>query len=475
MPPKTTKRPAAATQPETPRPAWFAAAQPWLSTLARLALGVVWIIAGAQKVGDPAAFVRATRAYDATPEWLTKAIGYGLPYFEIALGVLLIIGIGTRLLGIVSAGLFVVFLIGIIQASARGLQIECGCFGGGGALNEDQDTTYTIDIIRDVAMLIGALFLVVWPRSNLSADDAVFRTATPDPKQVRVGPRRTQQAQKRLAALQARRQREARVRTFSAYGGVAAVLVAVGLIGIWAQSERVDPTGPVTAPPSADSGGFVVGKDSAPVTLDVYEDLICPACGSFEEQIGPDLATMVEDGEIRIRYHMLGFLDRMSKPVGYSTRAANAVAAAAEAGKFEQYHKLLYEHQPTEGSAGLSNEQLIKYGTEAGIKDQKFDDAVRSGTYSNWVRDISDHASKEGVNQTPTLRIDGKDIETPTIDAIKSAVEQARAGTWEDSSSDGGGANVGLIVGLSVAIVLCILALFWYSRGSAASRSRSRR
>lgn len=477
MPPKTTTRPAA-TNAGGRHPAWFTAVQPWLSTLARLALGVVWIIAGAQKVGDPAGFVRATRAYDATPEWLTKATGYGLPYLEIAVGVLLIIGIGTRLLGIVSALLFVVFLVGIIQASVRGLKIECGCFGGGGTLEENQDTTYTIDIIRDAAMLIGALFLVLWPGSKMSADEALFRSSTPDPKQVRVGPRRTKQAQKRLAAIQARRRREDRMRTYGVFGGVAVMLVAVGFIGIAVQSQRVDTSGPVTAPPSADSGGFVVGNESAPVTVDVYEDLICPACGSFEEQTGPDLTEMVENGDIRIRYHLLGFLDPQSSPAGYSTRAANAVAAASEAGVFEKYHKLLYENQPAEGSAGLSNEELIKYGEEAGIKKgdrlTRFEEAVRSGTYSNWVRQASEDASKDGVSQTPTVRIDGKDVQ-PAIEDIQSAVEQAREGTWNTESSESGGANIGLIVGLSVAIVLCVLAMIWYSRGSAASRSRPRR
>ena len=60
--------------------------RPWLSTVARLVLGVVWIWAGWAKLVDPRGFTQAVRAYDATPEWLSKLVGYGLPMFELCLG-----------------------------------------------------------------------------------------------------------------------------------------------------------------------------------------------------------------------------------------------------------------------------------------------------------------------------------------------------------------------------------------------------
>ena len=72
----------------------------------------MWIWASVAKLKSPRTFVQAVRAYDATPEWLSKAIGYGLPVLELALGILLIVGIAVRLAAIVSAVLFVVFLIG---------------------------------------------------------------------------------------------------------------------------------------------------------------------------------------------------------------------------------------------------------------------------------------------------------------------------------------------------------------------------
>ena len=128
---------------------------PWLGTAARVLLGVVWAWAAVAKMGDPAASVRAVRAYDLLPEWLAKGVGYGLPFLEIGLAVLLIAGLATRLAAVLSSALLVVFLAGIISAASRGLQIECGCFGGGGQLGAGQSTAYTGEILRDAGVAAG--------------------------------------------------------------------------------------------------------------------------------------------------------------------------------------------------------------------------------------------------------------------------------------------------------------------------------
>src|SRR4051812_48411722 len=80
--------------------------RPWVGTAARLLLGGIWIWAALSKLRDPLTFTQAVRAYDATPEWLSKAIGYGLPVLELALGVLLILGITVRIAAAISAALF---------------------------------------------------------------------------------------------------------------------------------------------------------------------------------------------------------------------------------------------------------------------------------------------------------------------------------------------------------------------------------
>jgi uncharacterized membrane protein YphA (DoxX/SURF4 family) len=144
-----------------------AAAGPWLATAGRLVLGGVFVVAGALKVPDPAAAVRAVRAYQLLPESLVAPVAFGLPVLEIAVGLALLAGVFVRTAALASAVLLVVFLVGVGSAWARGLQIDCGCFGNGGQVAAGE-TAYPAEIIRDVALLIVALALVRWPASRFA-------------------------------------------------------------------------------------------------------------------------------------------------------------------------------------------------------------------------------------------------------------------------------------------------------------------
>jgi uncharacterized membrane protein YphA (DoxX/SURF4 family) len=136
---------------------------------ARLAVGGVFVAAGALKLPDPAESVRAVRAYRLLPEAVVPAIGYGLPLLEIAVGLLLAVGLAVRLAAAVSAGLLVLFVVGVSAAWARGLQIDCGCFGGGGEVGPGE-TKYGREVARDAGLLVLAALLVRRPRTRLSLD-----------------------------------------------------------------------------------------------------------------------------------------------------------------------------------------------------------------------------------------------------------------------------------------------------------------
>jgi uncharacterized membrane protein YphA (DoxX/SURF4 family) len=87
-----------------------------------------------------------------------------LPWLEIGLGVALLAGVATRLVAAFSAALLLVFVAGVTQAWARGLSIDCGCFGGGGAVTPGE-TAYGRELLRDVGFLLLAGWLVVRPRT----------------------------------------------------------------------------------------------------------------------------------------------------------------------------------------------------------------------------------------------------------------------------------------------------------------------
>jgi uncharacterized membrane protein YphA (DoxX/SURF4 family) len=140
---------------------------PWLATAARLLLGGVFVVAGVLKVPDPAAAVRAVRAYHLLPETLVAPVAFGLPVVEIAVGLVLLAGVFVRTAAIASAVLLVVFLAAVGSAWARGLQIDCGCFGNGGQVAAGE-TAYPAEVLRDAALLLVALALARWPRSRLA-------------------------------------------------------------------------------------------------------------------------------------------------------------------------------------------------------------------------------------------------------------------------------------------------------------------
>jgi uncharacterized membrane protein YphA (DoxX/SURF4 family) len=142
---------------------------PLLSFAARLVLAGVFLLAGALKVVDPQGAVQAVRAYQLLPAALATPVGYGLPFLEIALGLLLAGGILTRITAGAAATLLVVFLAGVASAAARGLSIDCGCFGGGGTVAPGQ-TRYAGEIARDLGLLLLAAWLIWRPRSLFSLD-----------------------------------------------------------------------------------------------------------------------------------------------------------------------------------------------------------------------------------------------------------------------------------------------------------------
>ena len=141
-----------------------------VGTLARFGLAAVWLVSGLLKAADPDQTYVAVRAYDVLPEPGVEVVAALLPWVELALGVLLLVGVGTRLVAALSAVLLVVFVAGVTQAWARGLSIDCGCFGGGGAVEPGQ-TTYVQELLRDTGFLLMAGWLVARPHTLVALDD----------------------------------------------------------------------------------------------------------------------------------------------------------------------------------------------------------------------------------------------------------------------------------------------------------------
>ena len=201
---------------------------------------------------------------------------------------------------------------------------------------------------------------------------------------------------------------------------IAAIVVVVlfaGAVGfgIW-YAQR--PAGNAVAPTGASAAGVTVGNPSAPHTVDLYLDFLCPVCRAYEQQSGATLDGLVSADTAKIVYHPIAILDRLSS-TQYSSRAAAAAGCAANAGVFPQFVKLLYANQPPENSAGLPDSQLTALAQQAGAP-ATVGQCIADGTYKGWAAGITDQASKAGVNGTPTVVVDGRSIAL-TDEALRSA------------------------------------------------------
>ncbi len=405
--------------------------RPWLGLLARLVLAAIWAWAALEKLGSPRNFTRAVRAYDATPEWLSQAIGYGLPVLELALAVLLLLGVTTRLAASVSTFLFVVFIIGIVQAAIRGIKLDCGCFGGGGTTTS---TTYTLDLLRDLGLLVLAVFLVLWPLTALSIDRYNTRhdeVELPSAKRLR-----TKDGLRKYEAAVAAKRKAARVRETYLNIAVAIVVAMVAFIGVGVQGNRAKVDGSTTATNASVKHGVVNGTKAA-ATIDVYEDFQCPHCEEFEQQAGAALVAAPKANTAQVRYHPIAILDRFSNGNNYSTRAANAAICASDASVafFLKYHETLFGKdkegatvQPEENGNGRSNADFVRYAKEAGLTGEAyttFTSCVNSETHKALVEAMTVQASKDGVNSTPTIKVNGKTLKNNTLAELQKAIADA--------------------------------------------------
>jgi uncharacterized membrane protein YphA (DoxX/SURF4 family) len=142
----------------------------WAGTVARLALAVVFLAAAYPKIGDLAGSGRAVNAYQLMPFAIAKIVGAALPFVELVLALFLLAGLATKAVAGIGTALLTVYIGGIASVWSRGLSIDCGCFGGGGQLAAGAHPDYLWDILRDIALLVVAVFLLFSPRTRLSID-----------------------------------------------------------------------------------------------------------------------------------------------------------------------------------------------------------------------------------------------------------------------------------------------------------------
>jgi protein-disulfide isomerase len=214
---------------------------------------------------------------------------------------------------------------------------------------------------------------------------------------------------------------------------VVLVLVAAGITGYAVMNKQsTSSAGKLVTPTLAVDSGTAFAVGTGPITVDLYEDFMCPICHEFETQSGATVKQLIADKKVTVRYHPVAILDGSSNGTNYSTRAAGAAAEAGQEGKFVEYHDVLYANQPAEGSNGLTDAKLISLGKSVGLTSSAFSDAVTNKTYDTWADTVTETFAKRGYTGTPTIVVNGKQVEGPNntlpSDAVFSQAVAAAAG-----------------------------------------------
>ena len=146
---------------------------PVTGLIARLVLAGVLLVAGFAKIFEGGVIAaRAINAYKIFPPSWAPFLGFALPALEIALGLLLLVGLFVRTSALMTAIVMFLFILGIASVWARGYSIDCGCFGGGGEVSpEGKAWRYTSEILRDLLFAGLAVRLAIWPQTRFAVEN----------------------------------------------------------------------------------------------------------------------------------------------------------------------------------------------------------------------------------------------------------------------------------------------------------------
>jgi protein-disulfide isomerase len=152
-----------------------------------------------------------------------------------------------------------------------------------------------------------------------------------------------------------------------------------------------------------------VGAARASHGMVLFEDPQCPYCRQFEELNGSLVSAALEAGSLAVEYRMRCFLGPES------VRADNALALAAEAGRFDQLRRALFAAQPPEGTGGFTVQDLLRLGAQEGLSDSDFVSGVQTARYQEWVLQREAAYQAQDPQGTPAAWLDGTPLDARVL------------------------------------------------------------
>ncbi len=183
---------------------------------------------------------------------------------------------------------------------------------------------------------------------------------------------------------------------------------------------------PTTYPQAA---GRILGSETSPVKIEVFEDFQCPACNIYSQTVEPQIiANLVEPGKAYYIFRNYPFLDTRVAGGKESHQAANASMCAADQNRFWEFKALLFANQKAENSGGFSDARLLTLAQSAKLDLEKFQTCFESNSFKTEIDADYSLGYSLRIGGTPAVYVNGVNVKPgfiPTFEEVAAAVEAA--------------------------------------------------
>jgi protein-disulfide isomerase len=202
---------------------------------------------------------------------------------------------------------------------------------------------------------------------------------------------------------------------------------AVGPELTWAPLVTPPPLAtPPISTPTDQANGFSVGAADAPVLVEIWEDFQCPFCQRWTFQVKPMVVEQyVNTGKARLVFRNLAFLGDESH------WAAVAASLAADQNLFWPYHDYLYSNLRGENVGSYELDRLLEIGQVVGLDMDAFREGLALENARQRFAELDAQsradASVLGIGATPTVVVAGVPLESPDLETVSAAIDEALA------------------------------------------------
>lgn len=210
-------------------------------------------------------------------------------------------------------------------------------------------------------------------------------------------------------------------------GVLVVALIVAGIIAVTSSNNEKEQARAAVdlGPGSVSEGAITWGEQAAPVTVEYYVDLLCPACRVYETRAAETIEKYVNDGTAKLVVHPVAILNDKSQPAGYSSRSAAALLCAGDKEGGYLYMKQLYEQQPPEGGPGLSDQELSTIAEDEGLGED-WKQCFEGGDHADTPTANTQEFGEKGYPGTPTVLVDGKELSLGGVEELEQEIEAAK-------------------------------------------------